>query len=234
MTKPKRVCRDCGGPPLKHINLCVACNDTRKLEIVREKAERWRSGDNSVATTKGGLILAGWAREYLIKTAGEKCTECGWAEVNPALARPILTIDHIDGDWTNNCFDNLKVLCYNCHSITLTFGTLNMGKSVKGRAGRSPTSRRILQGKQKPSENICADDNCNVSIMESSTRCQKHAALLSNAPVIVWPSTAELLDMIKESNYSAVGRSLGVSDNAIRKRLRVRGYDPKTLSVLTN
>lgn len=41
----------------------------------------------------------------------------------------------------------------------------------------------------------------------------------SRATKIDWPSNEELLDRLAKSNYSAVGRELGVSDNAVRKRL---------------
>lgn len=40
---------------------------------------------------------------------------------------------------------------------------------------------------------------------------------------IEWPGDQELLEMLKNSNYFALGRKLGVSDNAIRKRLKKRG-----------
>lgn len=44
---------------------------------------------------------------------------------------------------------------------------------------------------------------------------------------IDWPSLDELLEMLKESNFVKLGEVLGVSDNAIRNRLKVRGIDPK-------
>lgn len=40
-----------------------------------------------------------------------------------------LELDHIDGDRFNNSFDNLRILCPNCHSQTDTFR--NRGKKVK-------------------------------------------------------------------------------------------------------
>lgn len=43
---------------------------------------------------------------------------------------------------------------------------------------------------------------------------------------IVWPSHEVLAKMVAESNYSAVGRVLGVSDNAIRKRLKKMACAP--------
>lgn len=64
-------------------------------------------------------------RNYLLRQADYKCTQCGWGEVNPSTNKPILAVDHIDGNWKNNDHTNLRVICYNCHTLTLTFGSLN-------------------------------------------------------------------------------------------------------------
>lgn len=230
----KRECSICKEVPLKHINLCVVCNDHRKAELILEKAAKWKLGDIDVATTRSGSVLSGWARDYLIAEAGNECSLCGWSECNPVLGRPILTIEHIDGDWSNNSYSNLKVLCYNCHTLTSTFGALNIGRVKSNRPGTSPTYRRITQGKQKPAKNECLEPGCNEIILATSTRCQRHAAFASNKSTIDWPEIDNLLDMLRNRSYSSVARELGVSDNAIRKRLRVRGYDPKTLYKLTD
>ena len=46
---------------------------------------------------------------------------------------------------------------------------------------------------------------------------------------IEWPSTDELVEMLKNSNFVRVGLELGVSDNAIRKYLVRQGLNPKYL-----
>jgi len=62
-----------------------------------------------------------------------KCEQCGWGETHPTTGLVPLTIDHIDGDWTNNKPKNLKLLCPNCHSLTPTYGSLNKGRGRKDR-----------------------------------------------------------------------------------------------------
>lgn len=49
----------------------------------------------------------------------EKCEDCGVTEWRGK--KLILELDHIDGDRTNHKFENLRILCPNCHSQTETF-----------------------------------------------------------------------------------------------------------------
>jgi hypothetical protein len=79
-------------------------------------------------------------RLHLLREAGEKCTRCGWAIPNPYMGKVILTVDHIDGNWKNNKRDNLVVLCYNCHTLTPTFGSLN-----RASPGRRPGGTRAVR-----------------------------------------------------------------------------------------
>ena len=76
-------------------------------------------------------------REFLIREAGEKCSQCGFDKTRPCGAS-ILEVDHIDGDHTNNDRSNLRVLCPNCHTLTPTFR--NYGN--KGNSRRSTRTKR--------------------------------------------------------------------------------------------
>lgn len=49
-----------------------------------------------------------------------------------------------------------------------------------------------------------------------------------------WPSTEILIEMLKDSSFEALGRSLGVSGNAIRKKLKSNGIDIKTVKTIRN
>ncbi|MYU03175.1 HNH endonuclease [Streptomyces sp. SID8366] len=50
----------------------------------------------------------------------ERCTECGIG--SEWLGDPLtLEVDHIDGDWSDDRRENLRLLCPNCHAATSTW-----------------------------------------------------------------------------------------------------------------
>ena len=47
------------------------------------------------------------------------CSNCGGEEwLGQAIP---LELDHLDGDKNNNQFDNLRLICPNCHALTATY-----------------------------------------------------------------------------------------------------------------
>lgn len=78
----------------------------------------------------------------------EKC-ECGltncWQD-----KKLVLQIDHIDGDRKNNCLENLRFLCPNCHSQTHNFAGRKPKKPyVEWRNNPRYKTRRVI----RPSKN---------------------------------------------------------------------------------
>lgn len=211
-----KKCKRCDELISSSFTYCSECWLTKKTWSRQDKVDKWVSGDTSVASLSSGE-LSSWARDYLLEVSGQKCSECGWDTPNPSLGRPILTVDHSDGDWSNNEYSNLKILCYNCHTLTPTFGALN----VKGKGNRRRSYNRYSE---ESKINNCID--CGTKISVGALRCYPHSA--SNRK-IEWPEIDELLAMLERSNFSAVARELEVSDNSIRKHLKRLGYDPKTL-----
>ena len=70
-------------------------------------------------------------RQNLLLHYGNKCSIC---EGETWLGNPMpLELDHIDGNAGNNKFENLRLLCPNCHATTPTHKAKNKGF---GRASR--------------------------------------------------------------------------------------------------
>ena len=76
---------------------------------------------------------------------------------------------------------------------------------------------------------VCSE--CGVEISRGASTCRKHTSY-ARLTKTDWPSEEKLIEMIKSSSFLAVGAELGVSDNAVRKRLRTRGYDTKTFELV--
>jgi hypothetical protein len=62
---------------------------------------------------------------------------------------------------------------------------------------------------------------CGAKIFRTSTSCHKCANRKTKRKTkIKWPNTDILQRMVEETSYLAVGKKLGVSDNAVRKRIK--------------
>jgi hypothetical protein len=147
-----------------------------------------------------------------------------------------IEIDHINGDNLDNRPENLRFICPNCHA-------------------QQPTSSHSWKDAERyGSATVCA---CGGTKRSSSKRClgcyhsdihengrpelrgprpkrpsdsSKPKKTVPRSTKIVWPDVDTLLSMVQESNYSQVARHLGVSDNAVRKRLKTRSVDSQTES----
>lgn len=126
-----------------------------------------------------------------------KCCKCGITEwQNEPIS---LQLDHINGINNDHRLENLRFLCPNCHSQTDTYAGRNKKKSVK---------------------NYC--NECGIEISTNAILCKncanKERSLKQRK--IERPSKETLLNQLKQSNMTNVGKYYGVSDNAIRKWLK--------------
>jgi 5-methylcytosine-specific restriction endonuclease McrA len=57
-----------------------------------------------------------WLKKHLIRERGHRCEKC----LTEMWFDDMITLEvhHIDGDRTNNVYENLQLLCPNCHSYT--------------------------------------------------------------------------------------------------------------------
>lgn len=123
--------------------------------------------------------------------------ECGLCK-NIGMHRGLpltLQIDHINGIHTDNKIENLRWLCPNCHTQTLTYGSKNL-KKEKLRVDEADKSKQTAT-KQSSGFNKFDD--------RPSTRKVNR------------PPREELANLIDSHSWVYLGRKFGVSDNAVRK-----------------
>ena len=110
-------------------------------------------------------------------------------------------VHHLDEDKWNWCPDNLDLLPASDHIRDHKGGMLEILSCSK--CGTDiPTT---ITSRKNQMDVFCSDT------------CQRSFYLRAN-----WPPLEELVLMVQASSYCAVGRELGVSDNAVRKHIRTR------------
>lgn len=111
---------------LRALNLRVCggnyAHGRKTLQRLNVNTDHWTGqGWNAGRQLKdwSGYSRVGHFKKHLIRNRGHQCECCKnklW------LDKPIgLEVHHIDGDRTNNEFNNLQLLCGNCHHQTPNF-----------------------------------------------------------------------------------------------------------------
>ena len=83
--------------------------------------------DISNLFVKGSKHCRTTLRKYVLKLGLKKYT-CAICDIDPVWnSKPLaLRLDHIDGDNSNNCLNNLRFVCPNCDSQLSTYGGRNI------------------------------------------------------------------------------------------------------------
>lgn len=123
----------------------------------------------------------------------------------------VLQLDHINGDNRDHRALNLRLLCPNCHSQTLTFS-------------------RIKNDPNKPlKKRYCIQ--CNTLLTKIyGLYCTDCFSLKRAESRKFNISKLQLEEMVKIMPITKIAEKLGVSDNSIRKRCKKLGIDYKNVS----
>ena len=128
-----------------------------------------------------------------------------------------LILDHINGVPDDNRIENLRFACPNCNAQLPTHCGKHNRRGRLVESSHEESARLVMESSKNKYQIICSRCGLNKSrsVGNLCRRCIQKTQLK-----IEWPSVEDLRLMVEETNYSEVGRRLGVSDNAIRKHLR--------------
>jgi len=163
-------------------------------------------------------------RDIVLVHNGAKCQRCGYDKCPSALE-----FHHIDPDTKKFGIrdgqtralkkmleeaDKCVLLCANCHR-ELHYGVWNIDEIDPA---RHPFPELIAASHVAPAvKSFCKD--CGKRVAVKAIRCKECS--FKYREKIDWPETEEILNDIRNGiSFRAMGRKLGVSDNAVRKRLK--------------
>lgn len=158
-------------------------------------------------------------RKRLIKEGYFEC-KCSCCGNDKWLGQIIpLELDHINGIKSDNRLENIRIICPNCHALTPNY----RGKNIK----KEKIAKNVVpKERKKAKQNSCIV--CGVEIVKKRKRCKNcHSKFILK---IDWPLIEELEKMLEKFSYSSIGRQLGVSDSAVRKRAKKYGIDVKRIT----
>lgn len=138
--KPKSFCVTCGNETARR-GYTYCSNSCQQEYQYRDFIKRWKEG--KVIGLRNIGVVSKAIKRYLREKYNNKCVLCGWSEINQKTGLVPLVADHIDGDWTNNTENNLRLICSNCDSLSPTYAALNKGR---GRKGRRENKRAKVRG----------------------------------------------------------------------------------------
>ena len=186
---------------LKELNIDYSGNQSRK-GLPHTSSRK----DASEYFNNNKYICASKMRKILIRDGykEEECERCGLSEW---MGQPIpLELHHMDGNHYNNNFENLQILCSNCHMQVHGYSNVSNIKKIPNKVDikKCPICGEEFIPKEK--DQIYCSPKC----YHTSTRKQINQEEIDN-----------LLGLFKKyGSFEGVGRNLNITGNAIKKRCK--------------
>jgi hypothetical protein len=136
-----------------------------------------------------------------------RCELCGQDEEWHG-ERMSLILDHVNGEATDNRIENLQIVCPNCAATLDT----HCGRNKANSEPRECPGCTVVFEPRAARQRYCSQRCAGLAHADRTPRPETRK--------VERPPYEQLMAELAASNYSAVGRKYGVSDNAVRKWVR--------------
>ena len=153
-----------------------------------------------------------------MKAANYTCQNCGYDK-----DRRMLDLHHLDENHRNNEWSNLRCLCVWCH-VGHHRGCLVLDVSKIGDLSdvvQKFVKQEIVKRKQEDESKVVRCKGCNIEIGRDTKTQQCPNCYAKSTRKIARPAILLIQKQIDELGYCGTARLYGVSDNAIRKWIRI-------------
>jgi 5-methylcytosine-specific restriction endonuclease McrA len=112
------------------------CRDYKAVQFGKLWVEKGPTVLSKTIRTTG--IIRGKARRYVFIYNNYKCCKCKWTYDFDDSSLPPLECSHVNNDFSDNRFENIELLCPNCHAIKTRLKPIKNGN---GRWSNNADSR---------------------------------------------------------------------------------------------
>lgn len=179
--------------------------------------QSYLNGEWNGGTSTG--LISHTIKAYILKRDNYSCVKCGFNTCHPDDDKPVVEVNHIDGNSSNHKESNLETLCPNCHSLTSNYRARNTGL---GSVYRKEGARKYNHPDYVPIQRVktiylCA---CGAEKSKSADNCkscsQKLRTELSTFQVEDIPT---LLKRATTETYDNIAKDYDSNGPALRKFL---------------